>query len=385
MQPQSNEQRPYSMHQTSSHPQQQSPHCRSILIDLQHPAEFGNNEFINNNINNNFQHQQQQHPNNSNVNSIVNNLCNNNVNLDSNHQQQNNLPEGYGIAAAGGGAAGSGTSNTFGGTTNLTFATDILGFHTNPINLGVSEFGAKSKTLSKGNKKRSRQLHNSLVSFNNNEVPQMRSSSINDSFDGENLNLASAGTSNPDSKSTSKFFESLKENVFMEVSALIESNDLRPYFLIQLFRDLQLMSSSDPMRQQTLQSIHNLYNRYVESTIQEEVSMFGGSDSGAAHASSNLQPDELDGGGAGSMLMNNLRMEAKMENDEMFGDDHGDRSNDDGLQRRHKRRYRNRADDGLDNNATDQFAISNHLLPANSSTSSQSTPIVRYYFLDLIK
>ncbi|XP_055693645.1 uncharacterized protein LOC129796025 isoform X2 [Lutzomyia longipalpis] len=144
---------------------------------------------------------------------------------------------------------------------------DVLGFHTNPINLGVSEFSAKSKTQAKGNgnKKRSRRtMDRNILTVNP------------DSVASDDRNLASA-SSGRNTKSTSKFFEELKENVYMEVSALIAANELRPYFLIQLFRDLQLMSS-DPMRQQTLQSIQELYNRYVESTIHVEAEAYGSAD-----------------------------------------------------------------------------------------------------------
>lgn len=55
----------------------------------------------------------------------------------------------------------------------------------------------------------------------------------------------------------SKLFEALRENVYKEVASLISANQGRPHFLIQLFRDLQLISS-DPLRRQTLQSIQSL-------------------------------------------------------------------------------------------------------------------------------
>ena len=55
--------------------------------------------------------------------------------------------------------------------------------------------------------------------------------------------------------------------MYQEVKNLITANESRPDFLIQLFRELQLISS-DPLRQRTLQSIQDLYNRYIE--IQEE-------------------------------------------------------------------------------------------------------------------
>uniref|UniRef100_A0A1L8DN79 Putative cdc7 family protein kinase n=1 Tax=Nyssomyia neivai TaxID=330878 RepID=A0A1L8DN79_9DIPT len=156
---------------------------------------------------------------------------------------------------------------TIGDVAHLMNPSDVLGFHTNPINLGVSEFSAKSKTQANkgnGNKKRSRRTMDRNILGSN-----------PDCVAGDDRNLASA-SSGRNTKSTSKFFEELKENVYMEVSALIAANELRPYFLIQLFRDLQLMSS-DPMRQQTLQSIQDLYNRYVESTIHVEAEAYGSS------------------------------------------------------------------------------------------------------------
>nr|XP_022914497.1 uncharacterized protein LOC111424984 isoform X1 [Onthophagus taurus] len=55
----------------------------------------------------------------------------------------------------------------------------------------------------------------------------------------------------------SKLFEELRENVYKEVASLISANQGRPHFLLQLFRDLQLISS-DPLRRQTLQSIQSL-------------------------------------------------------------------------------------------------------------------------------
>lgn len=69
-------------------------------------------------------------------------------------------------------------------------------------------------------------------------------------------------------RSSFKVFEALKENVYLEVSALIAANESRPHFLIQLFRDLQLISS-DPLRHRALHSIQELYNRNFEANIQE--------------------------------------------------------------------------------------------------------------------
>ncbi|XP_063696045.1 putative uncharacterized protein DDB_G0271606 isoform X2 [Culicoides brevitarsis] len=137
-----------------------------------------------------------------------------------------------------------------------------LEFHTNPVNLGVNEFSSKSKTLPKGsgNKKYSIPIrnrdHNSL----------QLEGAVGGSTENNNLNRS---LPYQDPKSTSKLFEALKENVYHEVTNLISANESRPHFLIQLFRELQLISS-DPLRQRTIQSIQELYNRYVESTIIQE-------------------------------------------------------------------------------------------------------------------
>lgn len=63
-------------------------------------------------------------------------------------------------------------------------------------------------------------------------------------------------------------FEALSESVYSEVAALISANENRPHFLIQLFRDLQMISS-DPLRQKTLQSIQEVVSLYhAAGTVQ---------------------------------------------------------------------------------------------------------------------
>jgi hypothetical protein len=61
-------------------------------------------------------------------------------------------------------------------------------------------------------------------------------------------------------------FEAFSESVYSEVAALISSNENRPHFLVQLFRDLQMISS-DPLRQRTLQSIQEIISQYLANTI----------------------------------------------------------------------------------------------------------------------
>uniref|UniRef100_A0A182MHW3 Pericentriolar material 1 protein C-terminal domain-containing protein n=1 Tax=Anopheles culicifacies TaxID=139723 RepID=A0A182MHW3_9DIPT len=136
-----------------------------------------------------------------------------------------------------------------------------LQFHTNPINLGLAN---KTHPKASGHKK----YPLSLRSCRDAGAGGEGSSGCYVSGGGD-MNLASTCTYQHDSKSTSKLFEALKENVYQEVKNLITANESRPHFLIQLFRELQLISS-DPLRQRTLQSIQELYNRYIESTLMEE-------------------------------------------------------------------------------------------------------------------
>lgn len=63
----------------------------------------------------------------------------------------------------------------------------------------------------------------------------------------------------------SKELDSLEECVYSEVAALISSNDWRPEFLLQLFKDLRLLSScADPSMQAALSSIHTLATRTIQ-------------------------------------------------------------------------------------------------------------------------
>ncbi|KRT84287.1 hypothetical protein AMK59_1544, partial [Oryctes borbonicus] len=71
-------------------------------------------------------------------------------------------------------------------------------------------------------------------------------------------------TNHTNRRSKSKLFEELRENVYKEVASLISANQGRPHFLIQLFRDLQLVSS-DPMRRKTLQAIQSLISHSLSS------------------------------------------------------------------------------------------------------------------------
>ncbi|CAH0561493.1 unnamed protein product [Brassicogethes aeneus] len=63
----------------------------------------------------------------------------------------------------------------------------------------------------------------------------------------------------------SKLFDELRENVYKEVASLISANEARPHFLIQLFRDLQMIGS-DSLRTKILQSIQNTITHSLVSS-----------------------------------------------------------------------------------------------------------------------
>lgn len=77
-----------------------------------------------------------------------------------------------------------------------------------------------------------------------------------------NLACLANNNSRLDTKSSAKLFDDLKENVYLEVSALIAANESRPHFLINLFRELQLISTSDPLRKRLMEAFQELYTQY---------------------------------------------------------------------------------------------------------------------------
>lgn len=88
------------------------------------------------------------------------------------------------------------------------------------------------------------------------------------------LNLSNTTNSRLDNKSTSdKLFDDLKENVYLEVSALIAANESRPEFLINLFRELQLISTSDPLRKRLMEAFQELYSQYCDASGRSEPSL----------------------------------------------------------------------------------------------------------------
>ena len=57
-------------------------------------------------------------------------------------------------------------------------------------------------------------------------------------------------------------FETLRETIYAEVATLISQNEMRPHFLIELFRGLQMLSD-DYLRQRALYVIQDLVTRYL--------------------------------------------------------------------------------------------------------------------------
>ncbi|XP_033631424.1 pericentriolar material 1 protein-like isoform X2 [Asterias rubens] len=71
-------------------------------------------------------------------------------------------------------------------------------------------------------------------------------------------------TSEMESDAGSEFslFEALRESIYSEVATLISQNESRPHFLIELFRELQMLNS-DYLRQRALYSLQDLVSKYL--------------------------------------------------------------------------------------------------------------------------
>ncbi|XP_060800710.1 pericentriolar material 1 protein isoform X1 [Amyelois transitella] len=128
---------------------------------------------------------------------------------------------------------------------------EIVQSHSNNLNTSAS----KRKSSSKLPAKNSTNRRNFTLDYS-----QTSNVNIASTSETPNPNLASTSREVHD-KATSKLFDLLRENVYSEVTALIGVNESHPDFLIQLFRELQLISS-DPLRQRVLQSIRNVLSHY---------------------------------------------------------------------------------------------------------------------------
>lgn len=57
-------------------------------------------------------------------------------------------------------------------------------------------------------------------------------------------------------------FETLRETIYSEVATLISQNENRPHYLIELFRELQLLTT-DYLRQRVLYDIKDVISKYL--------------------------------------------------------------------------------------------------------------------------
>ncbi|XP_070552868.1 pericentriolar material 1 protein-like isoform X25 [Ptychodera flava] len=82
--------------------------------------------------------------------------------------------------------------------------------------------------------------------------------------DGNRTGRSMKSTSDVDSDAPSDFslFEALRENIYSEVATLISQNESRPHYLIELFRELQMLTS-DYLRQRALYAVQDLVSRYL--------------------------------------------------------------------------------------------------------------------------
>ncbi|KAJ0179369.1 hypothetical protein K1T71_005081 [Dendrolimus kikuchii] len=152
------------------------------------------------------------------------------------------------------------TANSFRNLNITNPIPEIIQSHSNNLN---STANSKKKSSSKLPAKNSTNRRNYTLDY-------VQTSNINIASTSEivNPNLASTSREVHD-KATSKLFDLLRENVYSEVTALIGANESHPDFLIQLFRELQLISS-DTLRQRVLQSIRNILSQYNPSNIDQQ-------------------------------------------------------------------------------------------------------------------
>lgn len=129
---------------------------------------------------------------------------------------------------------------------------EIIQSHSNNLNTSTN---SKKKSSSKLPAKNSTNRRNYTLDYS-----QISNINIASTSEMPNPNLASTSREVQD-KATSKLFDLLRENIYSEVTALIGVNESHPDFLIQLFRELQLISS-DSLRQKVLQSIRNVLSQY---------------------------------------------------------------------------------------------------------------------------
>ncbi|GBP35465.1 Pericentriolar material 1 protein [Eumeta japonica] len=149
------------------------------------------------------------------------------------------------------------TSNPFRNLNISNTIPEIVQSHANNLNSSTDSINTKKKSSSKLPAKNSANRRHANCSL---DYVQISNINIAGTSESHNPNLAST-THDVDDKATSKLFDLLRENVYTEVTALIGVNESHPDFLIQLFKELQLISS-DTLRQKVLQSIRSVLSQY---------------------------------------------------------------------------------------------------------------------------
>lgn len=66
-------------------------------------------------------------------------------------------------------------------------------------------------------------------------------------------------------------FEAMRETIYSEVATLISQNENRPHYLIELFRELQMLDS-DYLRQRALYAIQDVVSQNLTADESEKVS-----------------------------------------------------------------------------------------------------------------
>ena len=66
-------------------------------------------------------------------------------------------------------------------------------------------------------------------------------------------------------------FETLRETIYSEVATLISQNENRPHYLIELFKELQLLTT-DYLRQRVLYDIKDVVSKYLVDENTDSVS-----------------------------------------------------------------------------------------------------------------
>lgn len=96
----------------------------------------------------------------------------------------------------------------------------------------------------------------------------------------------------PETGSDFSMFEALRDTIYSEVATLISQNESRPHFLIELFHELQLLST-DYLRQRALYALQDIVSTHMSENHEKDVKNRKSVNSGTWIASnSELTPSE---------------------------------------------------------------------------------------------